>query len=45
MTVDMRERQEQYLEQSRKLTLEMVEDWSWQHRLWNNTIAMFGPVL
>ena len=34
LTVDMRERQEQYLEQSRKLTLEMVENWSWQHRLW-----------
>ena len=45
LTADMRERQEQYLAQSRKLTPQMVEDWSWQHRLWNNTIAMLGPVL
>ena len=45
LTADMRERQDQYLARSRKLTPEMVEDWSWQHRLWNNTIAMLGPVL
>ena len=41
----MRERQEQYLARSRKLTPDMVADWSWQQRLWNNTIAMLGPVL
>jgi len=45
LTADMRERQEQYLAQSRKLTPDMVADWSWQQRLWNNTIAMLGPVL
>ncbi len=33
MTVDMRERQEQYLEQSRKLTLEMVEKLESEGRL------------
>jgi len=45
LSADMRERQEQYLAQSRKLTPDMVAGWSWQHRLWNNTIAMLGPVL
>ena len=45
LTADMRDRQEQYLAKSRKLSHEVVEDWSWQNRLWYNTIAMLGPVL
>ena len=45
LTAEMRERQEQYLSHSKKITAEIVDNWSWQHRLWNNTIAMLGPVL
>jgi cardiolipin synthase len=45
LTADMRERQEWYLSHSQKVTAEIVENWTWQHRLWNNTIAMLGPVL
>lgn len=41
----VRLRQATYLEQSRPVTLEMVRAWSVSHRLLNNTIAMFGPVL
>jgi cardiolipin synthase len=45
LTADMIERQESYIAQSRLLDKTMVESWSWQRRLWNNTIAMLGPVL
>lgn len=38
-------RQKSYIGNSNAVTSEMVESWSWQQRLWNNTIAMFGPVL
>ncbi|QJQ07321.1 cardiolipin synthase [Undibacterium piscinae] len=41
----LRLRQATYLAQSRQVTLEMVQAWSVSHRLLNNTIAMFGPVL
>ncbi len=45
LTGDMRQRQESYLASSSPVTIDMVESWSWQHRLCNNAIAMFGPVL
>ena len=45
MTVAMRERQESYLESSHPVTTEEVSAWSIRRRLWNNTIAMLGPVL
>ncbi|RLB71540.1 MAG: cardiolipin synthase [Deltaproteobacteria bacterium] len=45
LTKDMRQRQESYLANSSPVTIEMVESWSWQRRLCNNAIAMFGPVL
>jgi cardiolipin synthase len=45
MTAAMRERQQQYLAKSRPVTREMVRDWSLGHRLWNNTLAMLGPIL
>jgi cardiolipin synthase len=45
LTADMIERQESYIAQSRLVDKTMVETWSWQRRLWNNTIGMLGPVL
>ena len=45
LTSDIYDRQESYIAKSNSVTFEMVESWPWQHRLWNNTIAMFGPVL
>ncbi len=45
LTSEMRQRQQSYLEASRLVTIGMVEQWHWSHRLWNNAVAMFGPVL
>jgi cardiolipin synthase A/B len=45
LTAEMRRRQDTYLDQSRPVTAEMVAHWSMPRRLWNNTIAMLGPVL
>jgi len=45
LTADVRQRQESYIACARPVTIEMVESWTWQHRLCNNAIAMFGPVL
>jgi len=41
----MRRRQDDYLARSRSVTAEMVARWSVTRRLWNNAIAMLGPVL
>jgi cardiolipin synthase len=45
LTADMRRRQDAYLAQSHPVTLETVARWPLARRLWNNTIAMLGPVL
>jgi cardiolipin synthase len=45
MTQEMRARQAQYLEDSRSVTLEEVQDWSWRKRILNNALAILGPVL
>jgi cardiolipin synthase len=45
LTQAVRQRQDDYLEQSYEVTLEMVEQWSLARRLWNNTIGMLGPIL
>jgi cardiolipin synthase len=45
LTAEMRHRQDTYLASSHPVTVEMVEQWSMVRRLWNNTIAMLGPVL
>jgi cardiolipin synthase len=45
LTADMRRRQEAYLARSRPVTGDDVAGWSLPRRLWNNTIAMLGPVL
>ncbi len=45
MTAAMQERQRQYLAQSQLVTREMVRAWSLPQRVWNNTLAMLGPIL
>lgn len=45
LTSDMRRRQDAYLAQSHEVTAETVAQWPITRRLWNNAIAMLGPVL
>ena len=45
VTAQMRERQEQYLAKSGRITAEEVAAWSWRRRLWNNAVAIVGPVI
>src|SRR5437588_11676066 len=45
LTAEMRRSQEAYLAQSHEVTAEMVAHWPITRRLWNNAIAMLGPVL
>lgn len=45
LTADVLQRQESYIIRSNLVTREMVTQWNWRQRLWNNTIAMLGPVL
>ena len=45
LTADLRARQQAYLAKSNEVTIAEVDGWSAPHRLWNNGIAMLGPVL
>jgi cardiolipin synthase A/B len=45
LTTEMRRRQDDYLARSHEVTAEMVAQWPITRRLWNNAIAMLGPVL
>ena len=45
LTADFRKRQQEYLTSSNKVTIDEVANWPLRRRLWNNTIAMLGPVL
>lgn len=45
MTIALRERQQQYIAKSNRITREMVEAWPVHLRLWNNTLATLGPIL
>ena len=45
VTAQLRARQESFLSDSRQITAEEVASWSWRRRLWNNTLAIVGPVL
>ena len=45
LTAAMRQRQQQYLDRSRPVTQAEVAAWPMSRRLWNNTIAMLGPLL
>jgi cardiolipin synthase len=44
-TAAMRARQMDYVGQSRRVTAEAVAGWSPARRLWNNALAVVGPVL
>lgn len=44
-TREIRRRQDEYIARSRQVTRETVRSWSVARRLWNNTMAMLGPVL
>ncbi|MGI8956186.1 MAG: cardiolipin synthase [Chthoniobacterales bacterium] len=45
LTADMRRRQDEYLARSHEVTAEMVAQWPVTRRLWNNAVAMLGPIL
>jgi cardiolipin synthase len=45
LTAAMLERQRTYLAKSSRVTKAAVAGWSRRRRLWNNSIAMLGPVL
>lgn len=45
LTAEMRARQDAYIADSRIVTLEEVEAWTWRRRLWNNVLATLSPVL
>lgn len=45
LTLEMRRRQDDYLARSHRVTADLVSRWPMTRRLWNNAIAMLGPVL
>lgn len=45
LTADMRRLQDHYISKSNAITQETISSWPLSRRLWNNTVAMLGPVL
>jgi cardiolipin synthase len=45
LTAVMLQRQQEYIAHSHPVDPDVVAAWSMTHRLWNNTIAMLGPLL
>jgi len=45
LTAEVRQRQQEYITRSRPVSPDQVAAWPMTRRLWNNTIAMLGPVL
>jgi len=45
LTADVRQHQDSYIAESKPVTTETVARWTWRRRLWNNAVAMLGPVL
>lgn len=45
LTQAVRTRQQSYIDSAVKVTIEEVESWPLSRRLWNNSIAMLGPIL
>ncbi len=45
LTAALRARQMTYLAASTQITRDAVEGWSWRRRLWNNALALVGPLL
>jgi cardiolipin synthase len=45
LTRAVRERQESYIARSHPVDAAEVEAWPWRRHLWNNVVAMLGPVI
>ncbi len=45
LTAEVRARQDRYIASSREVDGDVVANWSTGRKIWNNTIAMLGPVL
>jgi len=45
LTAEVKERQQEYLSRSQRITIETVDAWPLYRRLWNNTLATLGPIL
>lgn len=45
LTAQLRRRQEEYRQQSHRVSAEVIAGWSIGRRLWNNAVAMVGPIL
>jgi cardiolipin synthase len=45
LTADVHRRQQQYIAKSNTVTLQAVQSWPIRRRLWNNTLAVLGPIL
>ena len=45
LTAEMRQRQQEYIAHSHRVDPDAVAAWPMSRRLWNNTIAMLGPLL
>jgi len=45
LTAVMQQRQQEYIASSHPVTPDEVAAWPMSRRLWNNTIAMLGPLL
>jgi cardiolipin synthase len=45
VTGQLRQRQQHYLADCRQITAQEVARWSWKTRLWNNALAIVGPIL
>jgi cardiolipin synthase len=45
LTQTLRARQQDYVDSADRITLEQVENWSLTRCLWNNSVAMMGPIL
>ncbi|WP_028604841.1 cardiolipin synthase [Ottowia thiooxydans] len=44
-TAAIQARQQHYMEQADRVTLEQVTQWPWWRRIWNNVMATLSPVL
>ncbi|MFK5979649.1 MAG: cardiolipin synthase [Rhizobiaceae bacterium] len=44
-TTDIIKRQQRYISQSGRVTQKTVDAWSMTTKLWNNTVAVLGPIL
>ena len=45
LTRSVRARQQMYIDSAPRVSMEAVSNWSLRQRLWNNILAMLGPVL